>query len=79
MEEKRMYCNPVTFTDHKRHTNPDPYVLRWCGRYYCYATDEFGVKVSVSEDLVHWEDKGYAIREEKFHQTATAHQAGSPR
>lgn len=67
MEEKRMYCNPVTFTDHKRHTNPDPYVLRWCGRYYCYATDEFGVKVSVSEDLVHWEDKGYAIREEKFH------------
>lgn len=67
MRYKREFCNPVSFADHKRHTNPDPYVLRWCGRYYCYATDEFGVKVSVSKDLIQWEDKGYAIREEGFH------------
>ncbi len=60
------YCNPVPFSDGKRHTNPDPYVLKWCGKYYCYATDEHGVKVSVSKDLVHWEYKGYAIREEGF-------------
>lgn len=66
MEEKN-YCNPVPFSDGKRHTNPDPYVLRWCGTYYCYATDEAGVKVSVSEDLVLWEEKGYAIREAEFH------------
>lgn len=37
--------------------------MRWCGIYYCYATDSDGVKVSISEDLVHWEYKGYAIKE----------------
>ncbi len=64
--EQKSYQNPVGFSDGRRHTNPDPYVLRWCGTYYCYATDEAGVKVSVSEDLVSWEDRGYAIREEEF-------------
>lgn len=66
MEERKTYCNPVTFTDGRRHTNPDPYVMRWCGRYYCYATDEMGVKVSVSDDLVQWEYRGYAIRDEAY-------------
>lgn len=37
--------------------------MRWCGTYYCYATDGDGVKISISEDLVHWEFKGYAIKE----------------
>ena len=64
---KNVYCNPVPFSDGRRHTNPDPYILRWCGRYYCYATDENGVKVSVSEDMVHWEYRGFAIRDEKYH------------
>ena len=31
------YCNPVPFSDGKIHTNPDPFILRWCGLYYCYA------------------------------------------
>lgn len=66
MERKTYYCNPVPFTDGKRHTNPDPFAFRWCGRYYCYATDEDGVKVSRSEDLVNWEYLGYAIKEEKY-------------
>lgn len=66
MERKRYFCNPVPFTDGQRHTNPDPFVLRWCGRYYCYATDEDGIKVSRSEDLVNWEYLGYAIKEEKY-------------
>ena len=61
------YCNPVPFSDGKIHTNPDPFVLRWCGRYYCYSSDEHGAKVSVSEDLVHWEYRGYAIREQGYH------------
>lgn len=61
------YCNPVTFSDGMVHTNPDPYILRWCGRYYCYATDEHGVNVSISEDLVHWEYKGYAIEDDTYH------------
>lgn len=62
--EQSTFCNPVSFSDGNRHTNPDPFVLRWCGLYYCYATDEAGVKVSVSEDLVHWQDKGYAIQQQ---------------
>ena len=64
--ENKTFCNPVKFSDEKRHTNPDPFILRWCGKYYCYATDESGVKVSVSKDLVNWEYKGYAIREEGY-------------
>lgn len=61
------YCNPVPFSDGKRYTDPDPYILRWCGKYYCYATDEAGVKVSVSEDMVHWGYRGFAIAEEEYH------------
>lgn len=64
---RETFCNPVPFSDGERHTNPDPFILRWCGRYYCYATDEAGVKVSVSEDMVHWEYKGYAIAEKEYH------------
>lgn len=63
---REKFCNPVPFSDGKRHTNPDPFVMRWCGRYYCYATDEAGVKVSVSEDMVHWDYRGYAIREKEY-------------
>lgn len=66
MEKRELFCNPVPFSDGARHTNPDPFILRWCGRYYCYATDEWGVKVSTSMDLVHWEDRGYALREEEI-------------
>lgn len=64
MENKKKYCNPLPFSDGKRCTNPDPFVTRWCGKYYCYATDENGVKVSVSEDLVHWSYKGICLQEE---------------
>lgn len=66
MENREMFCNPVFFSDGKRHTNPDPYILRFCGKYYCYATDEFGVKVSVSENLTEWTFIGYAIKEEDY-------------
>ena len=59
----KKYTNPVPFTDGKRHTNPDPYILRFCGRYYCYATDEVGVKVSVSDNLTEWRHLGLALQE----------------
>lgn len=62
-----VFHNPVPFADGAAHTNPDPYVLRWCGRYYCYATDADGVKVSSSADLVHWTFHGYAIRQAGRH------------
>lgn len=63
---RKTFCNPVSFSDGKRHTNPDPFVLRWCGSYYCYATDEFGVKISVSQNLVDWEYLGYGISEKEY-------------
>lgn len=63
---KRTYQNPVPFTDGKRRTNPDPFILRWCGKYYCYATDEAGVRVSVSMDLMSWEDRGYALADPAY-------------
>lgn len=66
MRENNMFCNPVVFSDGKRHTNPDPYILRWCGNYYCYATDESGVKVSISENLTDWSYEGYAIKEDTY-------------
>lgn len=65
MEKK--YTNPVPYLDGGSYTNPDPFVLQWCGRYYCYATDEDGVRVSLSYDLVNWENLGYAIKEEAYH------------
>ena len=52
---ENQFCNPVKFKDGKRHTNPDPFVLRWCGKYYCYSTDAKGVNLSISSDLVNWE------------------------
>lgn len=61
--QQATFCNPVPFADGKPHTNPDPFVLRWCGAYYCYATDENGVLVSSSADLVHWTAHGYALRQ----------------
>lgn len=63
----RQFYNPVPFSDGKLHTNPDPFVISWCGTYYCYASDEFGVNISRSEDLTQWESLGYAISEKEFH------------
>ncbi len=60
------YCNPLPFIDGQRHTNPDPFILRWCGQYYCYASDHSGVKVNISHDMVQWEDKGFAMSEPQY-------------
>jgi GH43 family beta-xylosidase len=56
------YTNPLPFSDGAKHTNPDPFGLKFRGRYYCYSTDRGGVNVSVSEDLVTWESLGYAFQ-----------------
>lgn len=60
----RFYQNPLKDGAGTVHTHPDPYVLKYQGRYYCYATDYDGIKVSVSRDLVTWELLGYAVQEE---------------
>lgn len=63
---ENQFCNPVKFKDGKRHTNPDPFVLRWCGKYYCYSTDAKGVNLSISSDLVNWEYLGLCISEKGY-------------
>ncbi|MFT0762107.1 glycoside hydrolase family 43 protein [Actinomyces sp. F1_1611] len=54
------FQNPAQFADPTL-TNPDPFVLSYLGAYYCYSTDEDGVRVSSSPDLVHWEYHGFAF------------------
>lgn len=58
----QVYQNPLPFSDPGR-TNPDPFVMKHRGIYYCYSSDAGGVNVSCSPDLVHWEYQGYAITE----------------
>lgn len=60
----RFYQNPLRDGAGEVHTNPDPYILKFQGRYYCYATDYHGIKVSVSRNLVQWDSLGYAVQEE---------------
>ena len=54
------YTNPVY-----AHTCPDPFVLKYCGEYWCYFTGlrpggrAFGILHST--DLVHWQPAGSAL------------------
>lgn len=51
----KTYRNPII----DRLGPADPHVIRHQGRYYLYpTTDSRGYDVFVSEDLVHWEEKG---------------------
>lgn len=59
----RVYRNPITFSNNPKQVNPDPYILRSRGLYYCYATGHDGVNLSISEDLVNWRYLGYAVSE----------------
>ena len=56
------YQNPLSFANAKQ-TNPDPFILSYRGRYYCYASDAGGVNISTSDDLVHWTYHGFAMTE----------------
>ncbi len=59
----RTYTNPVPYTDGGKRTAPDPFVIRYRDLYYCYATDERGVLVSTSPDMVRWTARGYCYTE----------------
>ncbi|MEK3885641.1 glycoside hydrolase family 43 protein [Paenibacillus sp. PL2-23] len=70
----RTYSNPLCIhIDHSseiennnKHSvcHPDPYVLKWNGQYYAYATAKDGVSIIHSKDLVNWTSIGYAYQEE---------------
>lgn len=63
----RTYRNPLQVAgvnaaaDAGAPPNPDPYVLKYNGMYYCYPTGHDGVPVLHSTDLVRWESKGFAL------------------
>lgn len=54
------YLNPVY-----RHASPDPFVLKYCGAYWCYFTgmqpDGRAFGILHSQDLVHWEYAASAL------------------
>lgn len=58
----RTYTNPLPFTSGNKHTSPDPFILTYRGQYFCYATHQDGVQVSVSDDLTTWEHLGWALQ-----------------
>jgi hypothetical protein len=57
----RTYHNPLGYADGIARTDPDPFVLRFRGRYWCYSTDEHGVNLSTSIDLITWHRLGFAF------------------
>jgi GH43 family beta-xylosidase len=59
----RTYANPLMYEDGKVHTAPDPFVIRYRDLYYCYATDEHGILVSTSPDMVQWTSRGFCYTE----------------
>lgn len=62
------YKNPAAYSNLETiPTNPDPYVIKFNGIYYCYSTDENGVNVSSSENLTVWKFLGRAAKEEDKH------------
>ena len=51
-ENKKTYKNPIC-------EGADPFVLLHDGKYYLYATNaKDGFKVSESDDLINWADRG---------------------
>lgn len=69
----RTYSNPVPVVNLPGDNtvypveNPDPYIIKYNGMYYCYASAEdttLGVPVSRSKDLINWEHVGYCLMEE---------------
>lgn len=60
------FINPVQYNDGLQRTNPDPYVIRFAGDYYCYSTGIEGVKVSRSKDFKCWEYLDYALCEQDY-------------
>ncbi|UJF32515.1 glycoside hydrolase family 43 protein [Paenibacillus hexagrammi] len=64
----RFYQNPLPVTqqgmplDPAHAVFPDPYVIKYNGEYYCFATGIDGIPVLHSKDLTEWRHLGYAYR-----------------
>lgn len=65
----KTYINPLKIKDEhltlkkeSTRVNPDPFVLKYNGEYYCYASGIMGVPVLHSKDLVNWIHIGFALK-----------------
>lgn len=64
------FQNPVEITRPEENneiyplTLPDPFILKYNGLYYCYATGEKGISILKSKDLVHWKHLGLCLQNE---------------
>ncbi|MDO5539629.1 MAG: glycoside hydrolase family 43 protein [Eubacteriales bacterium] len=68
LNQNDFYTNPTVYRNlNTPPTNPDPYVIKYNGIYFCYSTDENGVNVSRSKDLVSWEFLGQVAKEDGKH------------
>lgn len=68
LNNSSFYTNPPEYKNlDDIPANPDPYVIKYNGIYYCYSTDEKGVNVSSSKDMVVWEFLGKAVCEKDKH------------
>ncbi|WP_270168748.1 glycoside hydrolase family 43 protein [Paenibacillus sp. SYP-B4298] len=68
LHQAQTYCNPLPIKagagqrEPLTLVHPDPYVLKYNGCYYTYATGEAGVVVLRSLDLLTWEHLGYGFQ-----------------
>ena len=60
---QRTFTNPLRFDDGSLPTNPDPFVTRYRGTYYCVSSEHNGVRMSRSDDLVTWHLIGLVLEE----------------
>lgn len=56
------HTNPLRYVDGVDRTDPDPFVLRFRGQYWCYSSGFEGVNVSVSDDMLVWRRLDSALR-----------------
>lgn len=68
-----MYKNPINIIKNFEYgpadifCNPDPFVIKFCGQYYCYSSGESGVNILTSKDLTLFEHRGFAYTNENEH------------
>ena len=56
----------IKLKDNSIYSIGDPFILRYNGRYYLYPSglyEEEGIRCFVSNDLIHFEDKGFVVED----------------
>lgn len=68
---QEQYINPLkinsadAYDKRFQDLNPDPFVLKYNGEYYCYSSGKDGVPILHSKDLISWQHLGYALKDDE--------------